>query len=193
MTSQTGKARVDWRRAIVGAVLAVGLMSGFGTSTAFAQPDSTANDTRAPGEPCTGEDCAKPVAGEPDTRAPGEPCTGEDCAKPVAGEAPSEIPANMTADQALTIIYNEYSLGDGGGQLSTLIDDVMKLRAQGFKASNANKAAIQDALEHRPNQAPLIEALKATLQYQRKLQAQQQMAAQQQQQSGGNVPVIPGS
>jgi hypothetical protein len=170
MTSQTGNARGGWRRATVGAVLAVGLMSGFGASTAFAQPDSTASDTRAPGEPCTGEDCAKPVA----------------------GEAPTELPANMTADQALTIIYNEYNLGDGGGQLSTLIDDVMDLRAQGFKASNANRAAIQDALEHRPNQAPLIEALKATLQYQRKLQAQQQMAAQQQQQSGGNVPVIPG-
>jgi hypothetical protein len=192
MTSQTVKARVDWRRAIVGAVLAVGLMSGFGASTAFAQPDSTASDTRAPGEPCTGEDCAKPVAGEPDTRAPGEPCTGEECAKPVAGEAPDELPANMTADQALTIIYNEYNMGEGGGQLSKLIDDVMALRAQGFKASNANRAAIQDALEHRPNQAPLVEALTATLQYQRKLQAQQQMAAQQQQQSGGNVPVIPG-
>jgi hypothetical protein len=192
MTSQTGKARGGWRRAIVGGVLAVGLMTGFGAPTAFAQPDSTASDTRAPGEPCTGEDCAKPVAGEADTRAPGEPCTGEDCAKPVAGEAPGETPANMTADQALTIIYNEYNMGDGGGQLSKLIDDVMDLRAQGFKASNANKVAIQDALEHRPNQAPLVEALKATLQYQRKLQAQQQMAAQQQQQSGGNVPVIPG-
>lgn len=194
MTSQTGKARIDWRRAIVGGVLAVGLMSGFGVSTAFAQPDSTASDTRAPGEPCTGEDCAKPVAGEADTRAPGEPCTGEDCAKPVAGEAeaPGERQATMTADQALMIIYNEYNLGEGGGQLSKLIDDVMNLRAQGFKPSNANKLAIQDALDDRPNQTPLIEALKATLQYQRKLQAQQQMAAQEQQQSGGNVPVIPG-
>ena len=45
----------------------------------------------------------------------------------------------MTADQALAIIHNEYALGDGGGQLSTLIDDVMKMRAQGFKPSNANK------------------------------------------------------
>ena len=98
----------------------------------------------------------------------------------------------MTADQALTIIYNEYSLGDGGGQLSSLIDDVMKMRAQGYKPSNANKVAIEDALAHRPNQTPLIEALKTTLQYQRKIAEQQAMAAQQQQQSGGNVPVIPG-
>jgi hypothetical protein len=98
----------------------------------------------------------------------------------------------MTADQALVIINNEYAKGDGGGQLSALIDDVMALRAQGFKPSNANKLAIEDALAHRPNQSPLVEALKTTLQYQRKLQAQQQMAAQQQQQSGGAVPVIPG-
>jgi hypothetical protein len=207
MTSETGKARIDWRRAVAGGVLAVGLMSGFGVSTAFAQPAAptetetpTAQDTRQPGESCTGEDCAKPVAGEPETRAPGESCTGEDCAKPVAGEA--EVPggrqANMTADEALMIIYNEYNMGEGGGQLSRLIDDVMNLRAQGFKASNANKLAIQDALDHRPNQAPLIEALKATLQYQRKLQAQQQMAAAQQQQQqqqqvpGANLPVAPG-
>jgi hypothetical protein len=68
----------------------------------------------------------------------------------------------------------------------------MKLRMQGFRPSNANAQALQEALDDRPNQTPLVEALKATLQYQRKLQAQQQMAAQQQQQSGGNVPVIPG-
>jgi hypothetical protein len=174
MTSEKGKAFVDWRRAMVGAVLAVGLMSGLGVSTAYAQPDddasSTASDTRAPGESCTGEDCKKPIEGQPQ-----------------AAEEPA-----MTADQALAIIHNEYNLGDGGGQLSKLIDDVMKMRAQGFKPSNANKEAIQDALDHRPNQTPLVEALKATLAYQRKLQAQQQMAAQQQGPAAGPVPVLPG-
>jgi hypothetical protein len=176
MTSQTGNADVKWRRAIVCAVLAAGLMAGFGASTAVAQPDSdsstTASDTRKPGESCTGEDCQKPVEGE-------------------AQAASDEQPA-MTADQALSIIYSEYNLGDGGGQLSKLIDDVMNMRAQGFKPSNANKEAIQDALDHRPNQTPLVEALKTTLAYQRKLQAQQQMAAQQQGPIAGPVPVIPG-
>ena len=52
----------------------------------------------------------------------------------------------------------------------------MKLRAQGFKPSNANRQAITKALDHRPNQAPLIEALQETLAYQRKLQAQMQNA-----------------
>ena len=146
MTSQTGKARVDWRRAIVGGVARRRPHDRFRRVDGVRPARPTASDTRAPGEPCTGEDCAKPVAGEPDTRAPGR-LPNEDAPKPVAGEAPDELPANMTADQALTIIYNEYDMGDGGGQLSTLIDDVMTLRAQGFKASNANKAAIQDALE----------------------------------------------
>jgi hypothetical protein len=173
MTSENGK---DWRRAILGGVLAVGLMSGFGVSTAFAQPDSdssnTASDTRAPGENCTGDDCKKPVEGQPQAAA-------------------DDGQVTMTADQALMIIHNDYNLGDGGGQLSTLIDDVMKMRAQGFKPSNENKLAIQDALDHRPNQTPLVEALKSTLAYQRKLQAQQQMNAQQQGPVAGPVPVIP--
>jgi hypothetical protein len=169
MTSQTGKDRFDWRRAIIGGVsggaIAVALMSGFGASTAFAQPDS-----------CTGDDCAKRDA-------------AADCPENADCPAEGERQPTMTADQALAIINNEYALGDGGGQLSTLIDDVMKLRAQGFKPSNANKLAIEDALKHRPNQTPLVEALKATLQYQRKLQAQAQMSTQQGP-VAGPVPVM---
>jgi hypothetical protein len=53
---------------------------------------------------------------------------------------------------------------------------VMTLRAQGFKPSNGNKEAITKALDYRPNQTPLIEALKETLAYQRKMQALQQNA-----------------
>ncbi len=44
--------------------------------------------------------------------------------------------------------------------------------------SNANKDAIVEALDHRPNQAPLIEALQATLNTQRRAQARSQAAAQ---------------
>lgn len=175
MTSQTGRVHLGWRRAIVGGVLAVGLMSGFGLSTAYAQPDDDASSTAS------------------DTRAPGESCTGEDCKKPIEGQPQAAEESAMTADEALMIIHNEYNLGDGGGQLSALIDDVMKLRAQGFRPSQANRDAIQDALDHRPNQTPLVEALKATLAYQRKLQAQQQMVAQSQGPVAGPVPVLPGS
>lgn len=87
----------------------------------------------------------------------------------------------MTADQALAIIQQDYDTGAGGGQLSTLIHEVLVLRNAGFRPSNANKVAIQEALDKRPNQAPLIEALKETLAFQRKTQAQ--MIAQQQQQA----------
>ncbi|WP_029368229.1 hypothetical protein [Mycobacterium sp. UM_WWY] len=79
----------------------------------------------------------------------------------------------MTADEALAIIDKEYDTGSGGGQLSQLIHSVLQLRAQGFKPSNANRDAIVAALDKKPDQMPLIDALKNTLAYQRKLQARQ--------------------
>jgi hypothetical protein len=178
MTSQTSRDRFDLRRAVVGgvsgAIIAVALVSGFGVSTALAQPEDPGADNS-----CTGDDCAKRDAAAADCPE------GSDC--PEEGERQ----ATMTADQALSIIQNEYALGDGGGQLSALIDDVMTLRAQGFRPSNANKLAIQDALEHRPNQTPLVEALKETLQYQRKQQLQAQMSIEEGGPVAGPVPVIP--
>ena len=87
-----------------------------------------------------------------------------------------EISPDMSADEALAIIAKDYDMGAGGGQLSTLIHEALQLRSLGFKASNANRQAIATALEKRPNQAPLIEALKETIAYQRKLQAQMQNA-----------------
>ena len=79
--------------------------------------------------------------------------------------------------------HRDYDLGAGGGQLSNLIHEVLVLRNLGFKPSNANKVAIQEALDHRPNQVPLVEALKETIAYQRRIQAQ---AAAQQQQQGAS-------
>jgi hypothetical protein len=110
---------------------------------------------------------------------------------PVAFSAPgdegttdTEAPAQpkMTGDQALAIIQQDYDLGAGGGQLSNFVHEVLALRNLGFRPSKANQTAIIEALEKRPNQAPLVEALKATVAYQRKLQSQ--AAAQQAQ--GGN-------
>jgi hypothetical protein len=85
-------------------------------------------------------------------------------------EAPAE--PTMTDDQALAIIQQEYDLGAGGGQLSNFVHEVLVLRNLGFRPSKANQAAIVEALEKRPNQAPLLEALKSTVAYQRKIQAQ---------------------
>jgi hypothetical protein len=99
----------------------------------------------------------------------------------------TEAPATptMTAEEALAIVAEDYDTGAGGGQLSNLIHEVLVLRNLGFRPSNANKIAIQEALEERPNQAPLIEALKATIAYQRKLQARAVMQQQMQQNQEG--------
>ncbi len=106
-------------------------------------------------------------------------------AQPSTKEPPAPAPM-MTADQALAIIQQDYDLGSGGGQLSKLIDQVLTLRARGIRPSNANRQAIVDALDARPNQQPLIEALQATLVYQRKVMAQ---SANQLPSTGGAPPV----
>ncbi|MGZ4585082.1 MAG: hypothetical protein ACXVGO_01170 [Mycobacterium sp.] len=99
---------------------------------------------------------------------------------PTAFSAPGDDSATdtqapaMTADQAIAIIQQDYDTGSGGGQLSNLVHQVLVLRNQGFKPSNSNKNAIVAALDKRPNQEPLIEALKETISYQRRIQAQQQ-------------------
>ena len=79
----------------------------------------------------------------------------------------------MTADQALAIIATDYDTGSGGGQISNLIEQIMKLRARGFRPSTSNQEAIVAALDKRPNQGPLIEALESTLSYQKRQASRQ--------------------
>jgi hypothetical protein len=136
MTSQTGRNRRGWRRAFTGGV--AGGTLAIGVMAGLAAPTALAQP-----EPT--------------------PVTDAD-AQPSETEAPAT--PTMTADQALAIIATEYDTGAGGGQISNLIHDVLTLRAQGFMPSNGNKLAIQEALEKRPNQTPLVEALKQTIAYQ---------------------------
>ncbi|MED5816022.1 hypothetical protein VST63_27000 [Mycolicibacterium sp. 050232] len=119
----------------------------------------------------------------------GAPMAAADPVAPAQPTPAADEPAapQMTADEALSIIAKDYDTGEGGGQISTLIHDILKLRQQGYKPSNANREAITKALDKRPNQVPLIDALKSTLSYQRKLQAQSQ--AQIPKQSGLNPGV----
>jgi hypothetical protein len=152
MTLQTGNLGRVVTGTVAGSALAIGLFGGFGVATAFAEP----------GDSCTGAECP--------------PKTDPADATAQTGTAPA-----MTADQALAIIAQDYDTGAGGGQLSGLIHDVLKLRALGFKPSNANKEAITKALDYRPNQQPLIDALKETLSYQHRLQALQQNSGNSQQ------------
>lgn len=83
-------------------------------------------------------------------------------------------PPPMTVDQVLAIIDSDYDTGAGGGQLSNLIHSVMKLRSQGYMPTAGNRDAIVAALDKRPNQEPLIEALQATLTTQKRNQARAQ-------------------
>jgi hypothetical protein len=115
------------------------------------------------------------------------------------GTTDTEAPAapEMTGEQAIAIIAQEYATGAGGGQVSNLIHEVLVLQNLGFRPSNANKKALVAALDKRPNQAPLVEALKNTVAYQRKIQSQ--AVAQQQQQAnpgfaigGAPAPFDPG-
>ncbi|EKF21111.1 hypothetical protein C731_4916 [Mycolicibacterium hassiacum DSM 44199] len=151
--------RFAWWRLVGGGVLVLGLTTGPGVVTASAQP---------------AEPTETPVAADEKPKS----CTGRDCKR----EHPE--PPRINADALLAQIHSEYRQGDGGGQISKLIDDAVKLRRQGFRPSYANAVALAEALEARPNQIPLIEALKETIAYQRKQQAQAQMSI------GSNAPAV---
>ncbi|BBY67269.1 hypothetical protein [Mycolicibacterium helvum] len=106
---------------------------------------------------------------------------------PATPNSDNGVPQFQSADQLLLFIDQEYDQGAGGGQLSNLIKQVMKLRAQGIKPSRTNIAEIQNALQYRPNQKPLIEALQNTLGYQQKIYAQMQLLQQAQQRQQNNA------
>lgn len=104
-----------------------------------------------------------------------------------------DAPRRVNADQLLMTISQEYQTGSGGGQVSKLIDQAMTLRMRGFRPSMANAQALAAALDKRPNQTPLIEALRATVSYQRKLQMQSANVPSQQPGPQGPVgPQTPG-
>lgn len=98
--------------------------------------------------------------------------------------------APASAD-VLDDLAEEYAVGSGGGQLSNLLRMSLKLRAMGFKPSKSNLAEIAEAMDYRPNQNPLISALKDTIAYQQKIKAQMEILQQyQQQQNGANNAVM---
>lgn len=98
-------------------------------------------------------------------------------------------PAAASGD-VLDQLAQEYAVGAGGGQLSNLLRMSLKLRAMGFKPSKANLAEISQAMNYRPNQIPLIEALKDSIAYQQKVKAQMEILQQYQQRQGANSAVM---
>jgi hypothetical protein len=83
--------------------------------------------------------------------------------------------ATANAD-VLDDIGAKYMEGAGGGQISNFVKEALTLRALGFKPSKGNLEALQASWDYLPNQSRIVEALKDTVAYQRKLQALQQNA-----------------
>ncbi|RDH75465.1 hypothetical protein DVS77_26005 [Mycolicibacterium moriokaense] len=92
----------------------------------------------------------------------------------------------MTGPQALALLKEQYDTGAGGGQVSNFVHEIFILTNLGYPPSKSNQAAIVEALDKRPNQGPLVDALKATVSYQRRIQAQ---AAAQQSQGGQGMTI----
>jgi len=88
----------------------------------------------------------------------------------------------------------KYMQGAGGGQISNFAKEALTLRALGFKPSKSNIEDLQAGWDYLPNQTRLVDALKNTVAYQRKMQAMQQNAVPQQQggYNMGQTPLPPG-
>jgi len=178
-----GRGRV-FTATLAGGVLAAGLALGVGPAVAYADDPA---DPAIPTVPNLPVDAAaivpNGVTGEAARAAKAGPAAADPAAPGAAPEAPPQ-----TADEVLAIIYRDYDVGSGGGQLSNLIHSVMQMRSQGFKPSKANRDAIVEALDHRPNQGPLVQALKETLADQTKQKKQLEAM----QSSGGGSPFTVG-
>ncbi len=71
-------------------------------------------------------------------------------------------------------LAQQYSLGAGAGQVANLLNTSLRLRSQGFKPTQPYYDLITDSLKYKPNQVPLINALKQTIAFQQKEQSQMQ-------------------
>jgi hypothetical protein len=99
----------------------------------------------------------------------------------------SAVPAHA---DIIDDLAEQYAVGTGGGQLSKLLKITLKLRAMGYKPSQAYLDQVTAAEEYRPNQNPLIEALKNTVAYQAKVKAQTELLQGAQSQQGANSAVM---
>ena len=83
----------------------------------------------------------------------------------------------MTGDQALVLLQQQYDPAQAAARSPTSCTRCWYCGTSVSGHRRRTRPPLVEALEKRPNQAPLVEALKSTVAYQRKLQAQ--AAAQQ--------------
>jgi hypothetical protein len=86
----------------------------------------------------------------------------------------------MARADVLDALANEFTTAAGGGEIPTLLNQSLKLRAMGFQPTAGELAAIQDSEKYRPNQTPMIKALSAAVQGQTHRMKQAQAGNQQQ-------------
>lgn len=174
-------------RRIAGILLATGLGLALPVPalTAVAQADPSAT-------PVTPTTPAPTIAVAGGVQAPTSGASTSGATQTAAASPTSGTVTAAAGTDVLDQLAEEYAVGSGGGQMSNLLKAALKLKAMGFRPSKANLEEISQAMAYRPNQMPLISALKDTIAYQQKLKAQMEILQQYQQAQAGNA-VLGGS
>jgi len=152
-----------WRRGVLGSIAGLGVAVGAALGS------------------------SGPVLADPSlvpTPAPKPTISAEGGAAAGAATAAAAATATPAAGDVLDQLAEQYAVGSGGGQLSNLLKLSLKLRAMGFKPSKQYLDGLEAAMKYRPNQLPLIDALKDTIAYQQKLKAQMEILSNAQSQQG---------
>lgn len=189
-------------RAVLNGMAAVAVAGGLfvgAAAPAVADPDSTAPTTTTTPAPAP----STPVAAAPSAPKALTPSTAPAPTVSVDGGAAAGVAASAAAATAaaaaagqgdvLDQLAEEYAVGSGGGQLSNLLKTVLKMRSMGYKPSKQYLDEIKQAMTYRPNQLPLIGALKDTIAYQQKIAAQMQILQSAQAKNAGGMGTGAGS
>ncbi len=89
----------------------------------------------------------------------------------VALSASFTFGAGLAHADVIDALVDEDTLGSSGGHVSNLLNEVVSLRAMGIRPRSSDLVAVQEALDFRPNQMRLIQALSDTVEYQRKIES----------------------
>ena len=174
--------RRDVRHDVAGIALAAGLVLG---TAGLAHADPT-TETTSPAPSATSSASGPSVI---PTSTPKPTIAVEGGAAAAAAGATTAATASNAGD-VLDQLAEEYAVGSGGGQLSNLLKVALKLRSMGYKPSKQYLDELQTAMTYRPNQLPLIGALKDTIAYQQKLKAQMDILSSAQSKQNANSAVM---
>jgi hypothetical protein len=173
---------VGWRRGVATSAAATAVAAGMvlgSVGTTHADPSTAPS-------PSTSSSAASSASSSPApsavTTASAVPSSTPKPTVAVEGGAAAGVTTTAAAaaptGDALDQLAEEYATGAGGGQLSNLLKVSLKLRAMGYKPSKRYLDELSAAMKYRPNQLPLIDALKDTIAYQQKLKAQMDILTQ---------------